>query len=84
MFYAICERLNDKWPGESYDVEDKMDACNAVDKELEKLIGRFTAYRESLDKIDELIDHVKATKNGIDEGLSFIVSQIVSKYMRSK
>jgi len=44
-----------------------MDACNAVDKELEKLLGRFSAYRESLDKIDELIDHVKTTKNGIDE-----------------
>ena len=46
-----------------------MDACNAVDKELEKLLGRFSSYRESLDKIDELIDHVKTTKNGIDEGL---------------
>ena len=47
----------------------KMDACNAVDKELDKLLGRFNVFQDSLEKLDELINHVKATKNGIDEGM---------------
>lgn len=46
-----------------------MDACNAVEKELDKLLGRFSVFRDSLDKLDELINHVKETKNSIDEGM---------------
>ena len=46
-----------------------MDACNAVEKELDKLLGRFSTFKESIDRLDELINHVKATQSGIDEGL---------------
>ena len=47
----------------------KMEACNSVEKELDKLLGRFNTFQDSVDKLDELINHVKATKNGIDEGI---------------
>ena len=45
-----------------------MDACNAVERELDKLLGRFSTFKDSLDKLDELIQHVQTTKNGLQEG----------------
>ena len=46
-----------------------MDACNSVERELDKLLGRFDQFRGNLEKLDDLIKHVKSTKNGLDEGL---------------
>ena len=45
-----------------------MDACNAVERELDKLLGRFSTFKDSLDRLDELIQHIQTTKNGLQEG----------------
>ena len=63
-------------------LKNKMDACNAVERELEKLLDRFSAYKDSVDKLDELINHVKATKNGIDEGLLHFACGVLYLEMR--
>eukprot|EP00112_Aurelia_sp_Birch-Aquarium-sp1_P019420 Seg48.11 transcript_id=Seg48.11/GoldUCD/mRNA.D3Y31 product="Protein RMD5 A" protein_id=Seg48.11/GoldUCD/D3Y31 len=44
-----------------------MDACNGVERELDKLLGRFSTFKDSLEKLDELIQHVQTTKNGLLE-----------------
>ncbi|XP_065071367.1 E3 ubiquitin-protein ligase RMND5A-like isoform X2 [Rhopilema esculentum] len=43
-----------------------MDACNSVERELDKLLGRFDQFRGNLEKLDDLIKHIQSTKNGLD------------------
>ena len=45
-----------------------MDACCAVDKELEKLFGRYKSFQENSSKLTDLIQHVESIKNGLCEG----------------
>eukprot|EP00795_Rhopilema_esculentum_P011869 gene11869-2417_t len=45
-----------------------MDACNSVERELDKLLGRFDQFRGNLEKLDDLIKHIQSTKNGLDGG----------------
>lgn len=45
-----------------------MEACNAVEKEVDKVITKFSGIQENSDKtLRDLTNHIEAIKKKIDE-----------------
>ena len=65
-----------------------MEACCAVERELEKLLGRYKTLCENSSKLNDLIKHVESIKNGLCEGklkipqlITYIIEHVKNCYV---